>query len=206
MDIRIVESVGDGSFNLSFDLVPNDGYVLILLEVLAGRGDFLVRGFEEENTAASSLRGRQRVYILRPAETARNIAVEMIAAANGKVRATVACFKRKIADASKELSSQQCRALSKLLDASALAWMGIHSPDIGNADAISAMPSVEQLRELLVSTATRGSLQHDLLAYIDADLRGAILDVIEETMWMLDMRDRLYTAACQMAGTCVYPN
>ncbi len=202
LDIRIVESIGDGSFNLEFDISRSDGYVLILLEILAGRGDFLVQGFNEENSAATSLRSRQRVYILRPVDAARRIAVGMFAAVNSKVRATIACFKRKIVNTSEELSCPLCRALSKVLVASALAWMGIPSPDILDRVEISTAPSVEQMRKLLSGTATIGSSQNELLALVDPGLRGAILDVMEETMWLLDMRDQLHTAACQMVGCC----
>lgn len=202
LDIRIVESFGDGSFNLEFDVAQGDGYVLILLEILAGKGDFLVRGVSEENSAAASLRGRQRVYILRPAQAARRIAVGMFAAVNSKVRATIACFKRKVTDTSKELSFSMCRALSKLLVASALAWMGIPSPDFLDTVDEPATPSVEQMRKLLVGTATMDSAQSELLAHVDPDLRAAILAVIEETMWLLDMRDQLHTAACEMIGCC----
>ena len=196
LDIRIVEGLGDGSFNLEFDVFRSDGYVLILLEILAGRGDFLVQGFDEENSAASSLRSRQRVYIVRPVEAARRIAVGMFAAINSKVRATIACFKRKIVNISGELSCPLCRALSKVLVASALAWMGIPSPDIQDAAEISTTPSVEQMRKLLSGTATIGSSQNELLALVGPDLRSAILDVMEETIWLLNMRDQLYTAAC----------
>lgn len=206
LDIRVVESIGDGSFNLEFDISHGDGYVLILLEILAGRGDFLVQGFDEENSAAASLRGRQRVYILRPVESARRIAVGIFAAANSKVRATIACFKQKIANTSEQLSCTLCRALSKLLVASALAWMGIPSPDILDRVEISSTPSVEQMRQLLIGTETIGNSQNELLALVDPDLRAAILDVMEETMWLLDMRDQLHTAACQMVGCCPPPN
>lgn len=202
LDIRIVESIGDGSFNLEFDVSRSDGYVLILLEILAGRGDFLVQGFDEENSAATSLRGRQRVYILRPVEAARRIAVGMFAAVNSKVRATIACFKRKVVNTWEELSCPQCQALSKLLVASALSWMGIPSPDILDRMEISATPSVEQMRQLLIGTRTTGSSQNELLALVDPDLRAAILDVMEETMWLLNMRDQLHIAACQMVGCC----
>lgn len=202
LDIRIVESIGDGSFNLELDVFRSDGYVLILLEILAGRGDFLVQGFDEENSAAASLRGRQRVYILRPDDAARRIAVGMFAAVNSKVRATIACFKRKIVNTSEELSCPQCRALSKLLVASALSWMGIPSPDILDRVEISATPSVEQMRQLLIGTETTGTSQNELLALVDPDLRAAILDVMEETTWLLNMRDQLHTAACQMVGCC----
>lgn len=202
LDIRIVESFGDGSFNLEFDVAPGDGYVLILLEILAGRGDFLVRGVKEENSAAASLLGRQRVYILRPGQAARRIAVGMFAAVNSKVRATIACFKRKIIDTSKELSFSTCRALSKLLVASVLAWMGIPSPDLLDTVDKPAAPSVEQVRKLLIGTATMGNAQNELLAHVDPDLRAAILAVIEETMWLLNMRDELHTAACKMVGCC----
>ena len=202
LDIRIVESIGDGSFNFEFDVFRSDGYVLILLEILAGRGDFLVQGFSEENSAATSLRSRQRVYILRPVDATRRIAVGMFAAVNSKVRATIACFKRKIVDTSEELSCPLCRALSKLLVASALSWMGIPSPDILDRVEISTAPTVEQMRKLLGGAATVGSSQNELLALIGPDLRMAILDVMEETMWLLDMRDQLHTAACQMVGCC----
>lgn len=202
LDIRIVESVGDGSFNLEFDVSPGDGYILIHLEILAGRGDFLVQGFDAEDSAATSLRSCQRVYLLRPFETARRVAVGMFAAVNSKVRATIACFKRKIVDASEELSCLQCRALSKLLVSSALAWMGIPSPDILDNTAISATPSVEQMRKLMNGAASAGSLQNELFANVDPDLRAAILDVMEETMWLLDMRDQLHAAACRMVGCC----
>ncbi|MBB3590154.1 hypothetical protein FHX08_000498 [Rhizobium sp. BK529] len=204
LDIRIIESIGDGSFNHEFDVSRDNGYVLILLEILAGRGDFLVQGFDEENSAAASLRGRQRVYIVRPAEAARRIAVGMFAAVNSKVRATIACFKRKIAVTSGELSGPMSRALSKLLVASALAWMGIPSPDVLNTVGITTTPSAEQMKKLLSSTATIGSSQNELLALVDPDLRSAILDIIEETMWLLAMRDQLHYAACEMVA-CSQP-
>jgi hypothetical protein len=205
LDIRIVESIGDGSFNFEFDVSYGDGYILILLEILAGRGDFLVQGFDEANSAAASLQRRQRVYILRPVEANRRIAVGMFAAVNSKVRATIACFKRKIVDTSAELSFPLCRALCKLLVASSLAWMGIPSPDILDRVEISSTPSVEQMRQLLIGTETTGSSQNELLALVDPDLRTAILDVMEETMWLLDMRDQIHTAACQMVGCCPPP-
>ncbi len=200
LDIRIAESLGDGSFNLEFDVAPGDGYVLILLEILAGRGDFLVRGFDEEDSAAASLKGRQRVYVVRPVKARRVIAVGMFAAVDSKVRATIACFRKKVADTSEELSCPQCQALSKLLVGSALAWMGIPSPDMLDAAEISAAPSVEQMRKLLIGTATIGTSQQELLDRVDPGLRTAILDVMGETMWLLDMRDQLHAAACEMVG------
>jgi hypothetical protein len=206
LDIRIAENVGGGSSTLEIDLVSSDGYVLILLEILAGRGDFLVRGVDEENGAETSLLARQRTYILKPAREARSIAIEMLAGADSRVRATIACFKRKIVNTSKELSRQQYRALSKLLVGSALTWMGIQSPEIQDAGGISTTPSVEQMRELLTGTATAGTPRHELLAYINPDLRAAILNAMEETMWLLAVRDRLYTAAHQTDGCCMSLN
>ncbi|MBB3655272.1 hypothetical protein FHX15_000471 [Rhizobium sp. BK650] len=202
LDIRIVEGIGDGSFDLEFDVSRDDGYVLILLEILVGRGDFLVQGFDEENSAAASLRGRQRVYIVRPAKAARRIAVGIFAAVDSKVRATIACFKGEIVDTPAELTFPLCRALCKLLVASSLAWMGIPSPDILDRVEISSPPSVERMRQLFIGTDAIGSSQNELLALVDPSLRSAILDVMEETMWLLDMRDQLHAAACEMVGCC----